>query len=242
MCEGSPICCRWSIRFWMLTIEDPDTLNIICRAAACWAMLPLSMATQQLNVEVTKRKKRKINFFGRVFCFGSFGGINSMEIPRLLFAVLYVMAGFATITIGGASPCWKIPRLAIITNLGSPKMHDLGLYPFFNNIPVSWLRFWVGHINKSLNVNSILVHYYSLLIVCFCLCFCVPRIQLDKRSTKILRSSWSKKNLVNRLITRRGIHVYSFPLLYRRLYCWGRPRNTYERLGVYFVLCIFWGW
>ena len=99
----------------MLTIEDPDTLNIICRAAACWAMLPLSMATQQLNVEVTKKNLRM------GFLFWEFGGRNSMEIPRLLFAVLYVMAGFATITIGGASPCWKIPRLAIITNLGSPK-------------------------------------------------------------------------------------------------------------------------
>ena len=50
MCEGSPICCRWSIRFWMLTIEDPDALHIIRRAAACWAMLPLSRATQDLNV------------------------------------------------------------------------------------------------------------------------------------------------------------------------------------------------
>ena len=38
----------------------------------------------------------------------------------LLFAVLYVMAGFATITIGG-----------------SPRIHELGLYPFFNNIPAS---------------------------------------------------------------------------------------------------------
>ena len=34
----------------MLTIEDPDALNIIRRAAACWAMSPLSRATQNLNV------------------------------------------------------------------------------------------------------------------------------------------------------------------------------------------------
>ena len=94
MCEGSPICCRWSIRFWMLTIEDPDALNIIRRAAACWAMLPLSRATQDLNVFGDEARNRFF-FSGRVFW--------DKKNPRLLFAVLYVMAGFATITIGGAS-------------------------------------------------------------------------------------------------------------------------------------------
>lgn len=145
MCEGSPICCRWSIRFWMLTIEDPDTLNIIRRAAACWAMSPLSRATQDLNVfgdEARNRVFLPFFFFGRVFW--------DKKSPRLLFAVLYVMAGFATITIGGASTllvtscdhfhvggflCWA---RRVVTNLGSPRIHELGLYPFFNNIPVSW--------------------------------------------------------------------------------------------------------
>lgn len=78
----------------MLTIEDPDALNIIRRAAACWAMLPLSRATQDLNVFGDEARNRFF-FSGRVFW--------DKKNPRLLFAVLYVMAGFATITIGGAS-------------------------------------------------------------------------------------------------------------------------------------------
>ena len=121
--------------------------------------------------------KREIVFFffflfGRVFW--------DKKSPRLLFAVLYVMAGFATITIGGASTllvtscdhfhvggflCWA---RRVVTNLGSPRIHELGLYPFFNNIPVSWqveAQVLSGQINASLNVNSILVYYY-LLCVC----------------------------------------------------------------------------